>query len=126
MSNFFDVTLTVKHLAPSRMDELKDFIFEELDGDLSRSLYGTPDMNEDGDPCFCCHEPINWGVKNREMKILSERFPEALFVVWQRDECYEEFRGYWQNGRAAFYEPIITWPEFNPNDLHEMKPLEVK
>lgn len=124
MSNFFDVTLTVKHLAPSRMDELKHFIFEELNGKLSWCLYGTPETDEDGDPRFYCDNPINWGVKNWEMKAVSERFPEALFVVWQRDENYEEFRGYWQNGKAAFYEPIVTWPEFNPNDLHEMKEVD--
>lgn len=66
---------------------------------------------------FWAYHQLNYGLDFEEMKALSIRFPELLFRIEGKNEDGEEYRIYWKNGRRADYFPIITWPEFKPEDL---------
>lgn len=73
--------------------------------------------HENGELVFWAYHELNYGLDFEEMEALSIRFPELLFRIEGKNEDGEEYRVYWKNGRSADYSPIITWPEFRPEDL---------
>lgn len=84
---------------------------------LGRSCDPISADHENGELVFWAYHELNYGLDREEMKALSIHFPELLFRIEGKDEDGEEYRVYWKNGRRADYSPIITWPEFKPEDL---------
>lgn len=118
MSSYCDVNLTVKN---GCADAITDYINSDKKTDLFEAFGDeNPDI-VDGGIQFWGKDAINWGINTHEMVAISKAFPEALFQLWTRDENGCESMEYFKNGKQACYEPIITWPEFNEDDLEEVE-----
>lgn len=121
MSNYIDVNMTVKNYPPEKIDELTNYIYNEVDGDLA-FVFGKekPTIYSD-EICFWGVASINWGVSSKEMVCLSKRFPDALFILDNSDGYTEDLsREYWKNGKCKCVEPEIVWPEYNPDEMEEV------
>lgn len=118
MSNYYDTSMTVWRFNPDNVEDLMKYI-DDVGGDLAYAFDSSEPEVCDASIEFYGVNPVNWGVTRDEMKQLSEHFPTAQFMLWQRDECGNESRSYWVGGRVAVYEPEIVWPEFDEQDLTE-------
>lgn len=120
MSCYYDVNLTVQNLPESELPALLSAMYDPA-VDLAYAFdCNAPEKTDDGF-IFWGINSLNWGVDIGEMVNLSRKFPDALFILDSKSEFEEMSRDYYQNGRAAYYEPEIVWPEFSFEDLKEVQ-----
>lgn len=121
MSNYIDVNMTVKYYPTDKIEELTDYIYNEIDGDLAYVFNKENPAVYEQDICFWGIESINYGIYAQEMVKLSLRFPDALFIL-DNSNGYTEglYREYWKNGKCKCVEPEIVWPEYNPDEMEEV------
>ena len=119
MSNYMNCNMTVKN-GKSDLEAIQNYIAEHDESNISFAFdHGGSFSVEGDDVCFWGVNMINWGIEISEMKALSEAFPNLLFI-FDQDDDYDRERYYFRNGKYAYYQPELVWPEFNPNDLVEV------
>ena len=120
MSNYCDVNMTVKHFPIDNIDDLTEFMYGNDEYDFAFAFNESQPEVYGEDICFFGMNPINRGIAWEDMEKLSEKFPDATFLLDSKDEFGEQWREYWRNGKMASYTPEIVWPEFDENDLKEV------
>lgn len=121
MSNYIDVNMTVKYYPIDKIEELTNYIYDELHEDLAFAFNEEDPHVYEQDICFWGINSVNWGISNDEMAKLSRRFPDALFILDNSTGYVEDLsREYWKNGKYQVVTPEIIWAEYNPDEMEEV------
>lgn len=68
---------------------------------------------------FEIEEEVKWYDHDNHMIELSKEpeYRNTLFTLYCKGEEGEEYKVYYKNGKSKSIAPVITWPEFNEEDL---------
>lgn len=70
------------------------------------------------DYVYLTGEECKWYECENDLKALSEKFPDALFVIERIGEVSPDMeRIYSKNGQSTSIKPEIVWPEFDERML---------